>query len=182
MVYPKKKQRLLCGLIAAAGLGSATASPSEKPMPTPRPGSLAAYAGTIKLRETAATDESGRVTISNANIQSIGCTTKLIAGPARLPPQPTPDLRDESKRRAHWRSLYFKQQRRVLELERKQREIESDIDLIEDGRLTPRSLARLARAEARLHEIENEIRRQRSELGRIVFEARQEGAQPGWFR
>ncbi len=182
MDFPNQSQTTLAAQILFTFCCSVVANSAEQPPSTPRPGTLAAYARTLELRRTLATDDTGRVTISNDNVQVIGSQTALIEGPSGDLVVASAPAAAEARTRALWRSRYLKQQQRVHEVERKKRQVEADIDLIQDGRLTPRSLARLARAEARLKEIGEELRRQRASLGRIVSEARQNGAQPGWFR
>jgi flagellar biosynthesis/type III secretory pathway protein FliH len=70
----------------------------------------------------------------------------------------------------------------ITELEREKLLIEAQIDLIEDGRLSIRALARIQRAEIELRAIEREIQSEKKELARLIREARRDGAEPGWFR
>ncbi len=70
----------------------------------------------------------------------------------------------------------------IAGVERRRSLLEVEIDRIEDGPLTAKNLARLDHAEAKARVLDDEIRRKRAELSRIVREARRHGAEPGWFR
>jgi hypothetical protein len=70
----------------------------------------------------------------------------------------------------------------ITRLERRRHGIEDRIDLIENQRVTARTLARLQEAKLDLRAVDEEIRQEKLELGRLIREARRRGAEPGWFR
>ncbi len=93
-----------------------------------------------------------------------------------------PAQQPDAAERARWRKAYHEQRKVVAGLERRRTLIEVEINHIEDGQLTTKNLARLDRAEAKAQSLDEEIKRERSELAKIVREARHHGAEPGWFR
>jgi len=149
---------------------------------TPPPGALAAYAKKISLNSSALRDDSGRVTLTNANMAEVCANGTIILGVAAVATR-TP-IKDEpgDADRARWRKVYFKQRDVIAKLERRRALLELEIDHIEDGRLDVRGLALLERAEAKLRLLDQEIREEHIELAKIVREARRHGAEPGWFR
>ena len=168
-------------LIANSAVGAATRTADElSPTPTPRPRRL----GDIKLKTEATVEKDGRVVISDANIADLAGRGSVTVGgkettqTAMSKPRKTPSRKD----RERWRTKVLDQKGVIVGLERKRLRIEAQIDLIEDGRLTPRALARIQRAEIDLRAVEREIRTAKAELGRLVREARRHGAEPGWFR
>jgi hypothetical protein len=157
---------------------------AEPPKPTPRPGSLGAYAQKITLDRSALGDPTGRVILTNDNVVGIGEGATITLGSVVMPEggsSKAPD-RGNSAERSRWRAAHKKQRRVIADLERQRSLLEIDIDNIEDQRLTPKILIRLDRAESKLRHIDREIVRERGELARIVRDARRRGAEPGWFR
>jgi hypothetical protein len=170
------------GVVLVAMLVASSAAPDEpSPTPSPRPGSLADYASRVTLDASLATDGSGRVLITTANLAEIAQRGSLTPGAIetdRLPESAGPSPKD----RAVWRKRYLDQRRTVAALEKKRERIETEIDHLEDGRLTAAIMARIDRAENELRSLEAEIAQERDELARIVRDARLHGAEPGWFR
>jgi hypothetical protein len=85
-------------------------------------------------------------------------------------------------KRSVWRARYLNQRQAATKIEARRSEVLADIEAINRERVTPRSLARLDRAKAKLQLVNEELLRARAELVRIVREARRHGAEPGWFR
>ena len=162
-------------VMLAATASIATENPA--PTPTPRPGTLAAYAGRISLRQT----ETGGVTITNENLVELAAAGAVTFGAASTRGAAPPKQPDAAER-TRWRTAYRRQRQVITGLERRRALIEVEIDHIEDGGLTARSLARLDRAKEKARVLDEQIKRERGELVRIVREARRHGAEPGWFR
>ena len=164
-------------LISVLAVAALVAAENPTPTPAPRPGTLAAYAGRISLRRT----ETGGVTITNENLAelaaegavTLGSVSTRVGAPLKQP---------DAAERARWRTAYRRQRQVITGLERRRALIEIEIDHIEDGGLTAKSLARLDHAEGKARVLDEQIKRERGELVRIVREARRHGAEPGWFR
>jgi hypothetical protein len=163
---------------------SFTAAEEPVPTPTPRPGTLAAYASRTPLDRTTADEETGRVTVTSENLKELAeggritLGAPLGGGPASRKTSAGPTDRE----RERWQDRYKKQRDVIAKLETRRSKLEVEIDHIKDGKLDVRNLARLDRAEAKLDLLDGEIRREQAALARIVRDARQHGAQPGWFR
>jgi len=172
-------------LIASGALpvsGESTDAPS--PTPTPPPETLSDYARRNSLKTSGVTDATGRVVISTATLAEIaGNGTITVGGTAasgrNLGPTPSSPKASE---RARWRAAHNKQKQVITGLERRRSQLEIEIDHIGDQSLTIKTMARLQRAEAKMRQLEDEISAERSELARIVRDARRHGAEPGWFR
>ena len=165
-------------------LVSTSGHSSAPPKPTPRPGTLGAYARKITLDRSALGDPSGRVILTNGTVATIGDSAAFTLGAVATTgrsPSRTSD-RSNSAERSRWRAAHQRQQRVVSELEQRRSLVETEIEHLEKGRLTPKILARLERAQSKRQHIEHEIARARQELARIVRDARRHGAEPGWFR
>jgi len=107
--------------------------------------------------------------------------TVVTTTAAELPLVSTIDSVDP-KTREKWRRKVLAQSRTIAQLKVKRATGETEINRLERGRLDAGTLDRIARAEAKLDAIDQEIRRKKAELSQVVREARKEGAQPGWFR
>jgi hypothetical protein len=166
-------------IYAIVMLAATTSIAAENPAPTPipRPGTLAAYAGQISLRQT----ETGGVTITNGNLAEFAARGAVTLG-AVSARGAAPPKQPDAAARTHWRTAYRRQRQVITGLERRRALIEVEIDHIEDGGLTARSLALLDRVEEKARVLDEQIKRERGELVRIVREARRHGAEPGWFR
>ena len=158
-------------------LAVAASVAGENPTPTPRPGTLAAYAGRISLRQT----ETGGVTITDENLAEFAARGAVTLGAASTRGAPPPKQPDAAER-TRWRTAYRRQRHVITGLERRRALIEVEIDHIEDGGLTAKSLARLDRAKEKARVLDEQIKRERGEFVRVVREARRHGAEPGWFR
>ena len=152
-----------------------------EPTPTPRPTTLSSYAESISLRRPESIEIDGRLTLSTDNIAKLARGGSLTEGRVVLEGRPassTPTTAEKSR----WQSRVSKQRNLIDKLALKRARIEKEIDLINDGRLTVRALALLEKAEIDLQFADQEIHRARLVLTRIIREARQHGAEPGWFR
>lgn len=158
-------------------------APSPTPTPRPRPTTLAAYARATVLDRTEQSGD-GPIVITSDNLDELGrdALFSVTSEPLAEPLEPGPDTRVDPKVRARWRSKVLAQSERIARLEARRTSVEAEIDRLERGRLDARTLDRIERAEAKLHLIDADIRREKTVLSRIVREARKQGAQPGWFR
>jgi predicted amino acid-binding ACT domain protein len=176
--YQSELSALPCAVASVIVILVSVAMAADEPSatPTPRPRKL----GDVKLK----TGETQRVVISDANLAELADRGTVTVGgtatskPAKGKPRQTPSRKD----RERWRKKVLDQKGVIAGLERKRLRIEAQIDLIEDGRLSIRALARIQRAEVDLRAVEREIRTEKAELGRLIREARRHGAEPGWFR
>ena len=177
---------VVCALSLTLTAAAATAQTKAVPTstPTPRPGTLAAYASRISLDPRVADPVTGRVVITTEDLAELASDGAVTFGEYAAGRQPSvkPVAGNEADERGAWRARYLNQREVVTEIEARRSAVEADIEAINRERVTPRSLARLDRAQTKLRLIEQEIRRARAELARIVREARRRGAQPGWFR
>lgn len=176
----------VCALAVAASVASSLAAPTDEPTPspTPRPGTLAAYASRTSLDRRAVDGETGRVIITSENLAELAEGGAMTVGaPTKGPPVPIGQRGGaEAGERGRWRGRYMKQSEVIAKLKRRRAGIEAEIDRINRESLSAQNLARLDRAREKLRLLDQEIRRERTELAKIVREARRHGAQPGWFR
>ena len=171
----------LCAILASMTVGAD--SPSDQPKPTPRPGSLGAYAREVTLDRSALGQPSGRVILTNDTVVGLCEGASITLGAVTVDGLDAPKApRGDNAERTRWRAAHRRQERVIADLEERLSVLEIEIQHIEDQRLTPKILARLDRAEAKRRHLEQEIRRARDELARIVRDARRHGAEPGWFR
>ena len=170
-------------IVLALSLVAALADAEDpQPSPTPRPKTLAAYAGSINLRRPVPSDADGGLTLSTQAVAEIAKRGTLTAGGVSSGKSPETRPAISNSEKAKWQALVRKQRSVIAKLELKKDRIEKEIDLIEGGQLTARALARVEKAKIEHDFLEKEIRRARLELGKIIRDARQHGAQPGWFR
>lgn len=168
----------------AAFLVAAAAAASDEPSrraPTPRPGTLADYARRVSLNAPEGAVGPGPLTISSANLGQLAVHGRLIRGAVEAPRAaagPGSPVGD----RDLWRGRYFEQRRVLIDLEGKRARLAAEIDRLESGRLTAAIMARIDRAEVELRLLEREVQDAKTELGRLVRDARRHGAEPGWFR
>jgi hypothetical protein len=154
------------------------------PKPTPRPGTLGAYARSITLKRSALEDEAGRLVLTNDSVAAHGAGAAITLGAVPTTKRDGLNKADgtSSAERSKWRAAHKKQQRVIVGLERRRSLLEVEIDSLENQRLTLQTMARLQASEERLQLLDREIAVERAELARIVREARRHGAEPGWFR
>lgn len=159
------------------------AEPSD-PRPTPRPGTLAAFADSRSLNRKPGTDETGVIVITDDNLDQLGrgasltLMTSTIADPTAV----EADRPADSKTREKWRKKTLVQSTAIARLEARRMDAEAELNRLERGKLDGRTLDRIAKVESKLQVIDVEIRSEKAQLSAIIREARKEGAQPGWFR
>lgn len=177
----------LGSLILWASLVQAAGSP---PTPTPNPRSLAQLAGRLELDRSALGGE-GAVVITNDNLAGLAAAGRLSTtagvGASTPPATATPSPREDASLRKRWRTAYRRQRERVFALEEQLARLDLEVAAAEEAdRSRPPGRARRPdRAPAlrqRREALAARLDRERSELRRIVREARADGAQPGWFR
>lgn len=151
------------------------------PTPTPRPQTLAAYAESITLKRPDLIDSEGRLTISSETIAELARGGSLTEGRIVLGKSASTKTATTSEK-SKWQSRVSKQRAVIEKLAHKRARIEKEIDALENGRLTPRVLARMEKAEVDLQFVDGEIHRAKLEFAKIIREARRNGAEPGWFR
>ena len=175
-------QSLWTVMLFVIGVAYATARTVDDPSPTPTP--CPRTLGDIKLKTGASADTDGRVVISDANLADLAARgTVTVGGQATSKPsRPNPRKTPSRTERQRWRKMVLDQKAVIVGLERKRLRIEAQIDLIENAKVTARTLARLQQAEIELRAVEREIRAEKAELGRLIRDARRHGAEPGWFR
>ena len=174
---------LLCASFARA------AAPS--PTPTPSPRSLAQLAARVELDRSALGGADTAVVISNHNLSDLAATGRLTTaeGCAETvaPATNSPSPREEAARRDRWRTLHRRQRERIFALEEQLARLDLDLAAaLETERSRPPGRARRPDRTPALRQrreaLAARLERERSELRRIVREARVEGAEPGWFR
>jgi hypothetical protein len=172
----------------------ANATPTPTPASSSRDAHLAEYADRHGLDRSVLARPDGSLVITNETVEMIGdrgtittCRPSQAAGSRavtrgiRTPSAPDP------KRRTYWRNKVSAQRERVAQVTRELEFLKAKIDALEDaafagGRNATRLWARVEEAKARRKTIETLLSRERAKLDTIVRQARQEGAQPGWFR
>jgi len=177
-------RNLLTVVVSSAFLIPVTAFSTDRPKPTPRPGTLGAYASKITLDRSLLDAPAGRLILTNDTVADIAKGTTITLGAVVVGGHGSSQ---DSKRgghadRARWRSAHQKQQRVIADLEQRRSLLEIEIGHLNRQQLTPKILARLDHTEAKRRHLEQEISRAREELARIVRDARRQGAEPGWFR
>lgn len=177
-------RRLVSAVVAAAWLTAQLVSATDPPRPTPRPGSLAAYAEKITLDRSALGDGAGRLILTNDSVAGLAAGGSITLGtvtPASGKKSNASGTGNGSER-SRWQAAYRKQQHVIVALEKQRAKVEIEIDQLDDLGLTAKVMARLERTESKLHHLDEEIAREREALARIVRDARRCGAEPGWFR
>jgi len=167
-------------LVASTSINAA----DPKPKPTPKPGTLGAYAKNITLDRSNVEEKNGRVVLTNENVVILGAGGSIIDGVVATNGRRKPKSSGvaDNAERARWRAAHHKQRNVISSLERRRSQLEIEIDHIEDQRLTAKTMARLQGAESKLRHLEGDIAREQQELARIIRDARKRGAEPGWFR
>jgi len=178
--HAQRKIRWAVILIAIGAASVAAPTGNEpSPTPTPRPRAL----GDIKLKGVDGSTEKGRVVISDANLADLADRGSVsVVGMTTHETTPKPRKTPSRSVRERWRKKVHDQKAVIVALERKRLRVEAQIDLIEDARVTARTLARLHTAQIELRSVEDRIRTEKADLGRLIREARRHGAEPGWFR
>lgn len=175
-------KRLILTASALIWLAATTGSTADPPSPTPRRGSLAAYAGKVTLNRSALENSDGRLILTNDSVASLAVDGSITLGTVKEADRKkaTPGVRDAE--RSRWQAAHRQQRHVIAGLERRRSRLEFEIDQIEDLDLSTKTMARLEQSEAKLRLLNGEISAERAELARIVRDARRRGAEPGWFR
>jgi len=180
---------------------------SERPTPTPtaapthNPNSLAEAAAKIKLRKTPNAEGAG-VVINNENLKSYAEKGKLTTASGQ-PSQakgvnagaPGPGSKGQRKmsdeaKKAHWRGVYSRQKQLVESIEKRIKELNSEIPALQadfykwddpayrDGVIKPKIDQKMKE----LNELQKRLPVEKAKLPKILEDARRDGALPGWFR
>jgi hypothetical protein len=168
--------------VVCVATASTLAAATPLPTPTPKQSALSAYAGRISLKRPQASGDTETIVISSETVAELSRSGRVIDGGVVVYRPAKPAAEITGTERSRWQARVRKQRAAISELERRRARIEKEIDLVNKGRLTPRALARIERAEVDLDFVDQEIRSEYLELARIIREARQRGAEPGWFR
>jgi exonuclease VII small subunit len=182
--YSGLSRRLISAVLYSVWLAAPPAAAADPPRPTPRPGSLAAYAAKITLDRSALGDGVDHLILTNDSVAGIAAGGSITLGsltPAGGKRSNVSGTANDSER-SRWQAAHRKQRQVIATLERQRAKLEIEIDQLEDLSLTAKVMARLDRAESKLRHLDEEIARQREALARIVRDARRHGAEPGWFR
>jgi hypothetical protein len=165
-------------------LSTAVFSSEPTPKPTPRPGTLGAYATEVTLDRSALKDGDGRVVLTNDSVTALAADGKIILGAVstdRHRQAKSSSVADNAER-ARWQAAHHKQRQVIAALERRRSSLALQRDQIENLGLTAKTMARLQQLEAKLLQLDRDIAGERARLARIVRDARRRGAEPGWFR
>jgi len=162
---------------------------AQQPTPTPTrsPRNLSETAARITLDRSLVESTGSRVVVTNENLDRLaahgGLTTSSVPTKQHEGPggPPTGSTEDTSVRRS-WRARYGRQARMIRGLEAKAAELRAEIARLDLNDNNGRRQHRLERARQKLAINEAQLRIEERRLHRIVQNARQEGAQPGWFR
>jgi hypothetical protein len=163
-------------------LTSTFVSTADPRSPTPRPGSLAAYAEKVTLDRSTLSDHDGRLILTNESVAALatgGAITLGIVKQANL--KKTKKTVDNAER-SRWQNAHHNQKEVIVALERRRVGLEVEIDRVENLSLTAKTMASLDLLETKLLQLDRDIAAERAELARIVRDARRRGAEPGWFR
>ena len=182
MEIPRQFKALVrvIGIIKLAG--ATFASADTPPLtPTPKPGTLAAYAGSITL-DRDSREEPLIITTDNLLALGEGGLLTTVARPVGEALEVNPATEVDPKIRDRWRKKVISQRRVIAELEERRHTVEAEIDRLERGKLDAKTLDRIEKSEAKLRTVEVEIKNENAQLSSIVRQARKDGAQPGWFR
>jgi hypothetical protein len=166
------------------GLSASSVSAGDSPQPTPRPGTLAAYAEKLTLDRSALGDDTGRVILTNDSVAGLAADGSITLGTVTLEgrQKSTTSPAADNAERSRWQAAHRKQRQVIAILERRRSQLELAIDQIENQSLTARTMARLEQLELKMRQLDRDIAAERVELARIVRDARRRGAEPGWFR
>lgn len=180
------QSNISCRLIAVASMISCFSttfgSTADLPRPTPRPGTLAAYAQRITLDRLDLADGNGRVILTNDSVAGLAADGSITLGIVKqADPKKTKSVADNAER-SRWQAAHGKQREVIAGLERRRSRLKLEIDQIKNLSLTAKTMARLDQSLAKLRLLDREIAAERAKLARIVRDARRRGAEPGWFR
>ena len=175
-------RRVTTALVACCLLQSPL-SANESSTPAPKPGTLGAYAQHVQLNRSALQNDGG-IVLTNNEVAAVAREVTITLGTV-VAPEPTESASSngsESGERERWTAAHRKQSQVIAKLKQRRSLLAIDVDVLDDQRPTPKLLARLDRARAKLRHVYRQIDQEKEILARIVRQARQHGAQPDWFR
>jgi hypothetical protein len=178
------RQSITVTLVLGFAFSSFAGTNPPLPAPTPKPGTLAFVAGGRSLIRAGDADLTEPIVITDENLGKLaeGAVITVVTTTVAEPPSLSTADSIDPKTREKWRRKVLAQSQTIAKLEAKRTTGETEINRLERGRLDAGTLDRIAKAEAKLKAIDQEIQRKKAEFSRIVRQARKEGAQPGWFR
>jgi septal ring factor EnvC (AmiA/AmiB activator) len=134
------------------------------------------------------------VIITSDSVESLAKTGKLTVGSLQdraTPSKPRPGEprsdQDHDRLEHSWRAKVQKQQDQVAKISRAMKRIDLKIDALESHVVGSRTSAARRRAEikelkGRRAMLAHQLTREKARLGSLIRTARQQGAEPGWFR
>jgi hypothetical protein len=180
--YSNLSGRFVPALLSIVSFTAVSGSAADPPRPTPRPGSLAAYAEKVTLDRSTLGNGDGRVILTNDSVTALAADGSITLGTVTQADRKKAKSVVDNAERSRWQAAHRRQRQVIAALEKRRSQLETEIDQIEDLGLTAKTMARLERSESKLRHLDEEIGREREALARIVRDARRRGAEPGWFR
>ena len=179
-------------------LGGVIESPPETPTPiaTTQRGEihLSEYARHTALDRSALGTDSGPLIITTETVRKFGAQGLLTVGlpHSRSPltasrPGSPPGTPNPERLREEWRAKVLRQKDQVARVDGDIVLLDAKIESLEttavhgrDG--AARRQARIAEARGRRSVLARQLARERARLGTLIRSAREQGAEPGWFR
>ena len=207
MAWEMLEKACLRALTGALVMVGSVAMAADQPSPTPTPRaaggqSLTDIAKDKKLKGDTAGTSSGSIVISNQNLADYaskgGLTTAKPGGnPATRGVHAGMNVRvidsetsEQNKRKAHWQQRYMLQLERIAAIKRQIEQLDLEIPALwndffarddpmyRDGVIKPR----LDRSLERREKLGVLLLEEEPKLAQIKEKARQDGAEPGWWR
>lgn len=175
---------IFCCLFSLFWMSIAHSADSPPPTPTPKPGTLAAVAGSRPLQRVPGLSDTGIIVITDDNLSSLGQNAALTSMTSTIAETGVFETHADvdPKTREKWRKKVLAQSSVIARIQARRFDAEAELNRLERGRLDGRALDRIAKAERNLQTIDTEIKSEKKQLSRIIRQARKEGAEPGWFR
>ena len=128
-------RRLMTVALLLFNLRPSFGSAADPPRPTPRPGTLGAYAKKITLNRSAWATDDGRVVLTNDNVVALAADGSITLGTVAHGPatgrRKSTGVADNAER-ARWQAAHHKQRQVIAALERRRSQLELEIDQIEN--------------------------------------------------
>ena len=185
-------------LLASAVRVATAAEPENTPTPSAREAfgerRLGELESRVRLDRSIVEEIDGVVVIDNESVRSVGERGSLTYGrlAARALGASSGRKRvakpeDEPKRRAVWRKAVDEAREAIAVTEHELSLLDARIESLEDaafdaGPGAVRLWAKYEEARKRRRIIEQGLKREQAELDAIIRRAREDGAEPGWFR
>ena len=175
---------IFCCLFSLFWMSIAHSADSPPPTPTPKPGTLAAVAGSRPLQRVPGLSDTGIIVITDDNLSSLGKNAALTSMTSTIAETDVFEAHADAdpKTREKWRKKVLAQSRVIARIEARRVDAEAELNNLERGKLDGQTLDRIANVEKKLQTIDAEIKNEKARLSTIIRQARKEGAQPGWFR